>query len=145
MAFKRSMRARRTKRTFTRNILVHQYNNSLAGTPSITLSGSDLGILNRGCRVKWAKLTCTSQDPHFIQLSIFDSLGEISQTTQTTMTHKNITNLFVRNRAGTDFGGIIAAQPVCFIYSNATSGQTILYSIKVCCEYSMPYANNVVV
>ena len=143
--FKRSMRARRTKRSFTRNVLVHQQLGTIGAGGTISVTGADLDILNRGARVKWAKLTCTSIDPHFVQMSIYDSLGELSQTTPTMMTHKNITNLFLRNRPGTDFGNISAnSANVVFIYSNATSGTFVSYSLKVCIEYSMPTANNVI-
>ena len=79
VARKNTRRSYRKRRPMLKNVLMHQriaFAGGAGAVNPVAISGSNLGILNRACRIKWATLQYTSADPHTVQLTLFNTLGE---------------------------------------------------------------------
>ena len=139
VARKNTRRSYRKRRPMLKNVLMHQriaFAGGAGAVNPVAISGSNLGILNRACRIKWATLQYTSADPHTVQLTLFNTLGEEAVTSPTMLCHKDPRRMFVRMKPGADFGVIGPTSQVCSIFTDATSGSTIPYILRLCMEYS---------
>lgn len=127
------------------NVLTHKLSITLGGSGAVnptTFTGGQLQMLNRPAKVLQVRVALTSVDPRRVQLIMYNSLGEEMTAGPTIVCHKNIARLTSHCPQGTDYGVYLASSKVFEMWSDATSGSTIVGEAHILIAYAQPFGAN---